>query len=220
MDINKASPKFLIITETSLSANQPLTQIQSDKFMWRGIGDASSLTQFIQSPVDRGGLRGVALEPQRIRSFTVTFNQEQEWPSTKAGRSGADNINPLKVIKNKNQMKPLHIIKNHRLEVSVDGKENLKYTKNIMKPHDPVEARNPNPKTKPDPIVEGKSNPMSLSGSHDYHRQNGIGDQNFPGKNRPLTKEELAKLEAAKPKDCDKPKSEKIALKQVSVKKV
>lgn len=74
MDINKASPKFLIITETSLSANQPLTQIQSDKFMWRGAGDATSLNQFLQSPVDRGGLRGVALEPQRIRSFTVTFN--------------------------------------------------------------------------------------------------------------------------------------------------
>lgn len=64
MDINDgAQPKFMIITETSLSANQPLTQIMSEKFMWRGIGDASSLNQFIQSPVDRGGLRGVALEP-------------------------------------------------------------------------------------------------------------------------------------------------------------
>lgn len=80
MDINQGkAPEFLIITETSLSANQPLTQLVQEKFMWRGQGDAQSLSQFLQAPVDRGGLRGVALEPQRIRSFTVTFNQEEVW---------------------------------------------------------------------------------------------------------------------------------------------
>jgi len=158
----------LIITETSLSANQPLSQVLSEKFMWRGVGDQTSLNQFVQSPVDRGGLRGVALEPQRIRSFTVTFNQEQEFPSSKQARSPSDNINPLKIVRDKHQMKPLHVIKNHRLEVSVNGKENVKYTKNIMQPHDP-EVKKGNPKTKP-ATSEAKTNPLSLTGAHDYHR--------------------------------------------------
>lgn len=150
MDVNNGvPPTFMVITETSLSANQPLTQIMAEKFSWRGIGDAQNLNSFVQSPVDRGGLRGVALEPQRIRSFTVTFNQETEQPSTKAGRSPLDNISPLKVIRTKHEMKPLHVIKNHRLEVSVNGKENLKYTKNIMQPHDPINDKIQNPKTKP-----------------------------------------------------------------------
>lgn len=107
-------------------------------------------------------------------------------------------------------MKPLHVIKNHRLEVSVNGKENVKYTKNIMQPHDPI-AEKKNPITKPNPIIEGKTNPLSLSGSHDYHRQNGIGDQTFPGKPVPLSKEELAKLK--KPSCDEAPKSDKIQLK-------
>lgn len=112
-------------------------------------------------------------------------------------------------------MKPLNVIKNHRLEVSVNGKDNLKYTKNIMHPHDPIPNKR-GPVTKPSPINVGKTNPLSLSGAHDYHRQNGIGDQTFPGKPTPLSKEELAKL---KPKECaenqvgKKPQDSKIALK-------
>lgn len=153
MDINNgAQPQFLTITETSLSANQALTQVQSEKFNWRGIGDQSSLSQFLQSPVDRGGLRGVALEPQRIRSFTVSFNQEPEVAKPRAGRtpsSGVSAIRELRVVRDKHGMKPLHVINNHRLEVSVNGKENDKYTKNILEPHVPAAARAGSPAAKP-----------------------------------------------------------------------
>lgn len=87
-----------------------------------------------------------------------------------------------------------------------------------MVPHSPP-ARRGSPRTKPSPILEVKTNPLTLSGSHDYHRHNGIGDQIFPGQPVPPTKEELAKKAASK--ECaENKKSDKIQLKQVSIKKV
>lgn len=216
MDINNGSqPQFLTIVETSLSANQPLTQVQSDKFNWRGIGDQTSLTQFLQSPVDRGGLRGVALEPQRIRSFTVTFNQQEEVAAPRAARTKTAGVRPireLKVVRTKEGMRPLNVIKNHRLEVSVHGKENVKYTKNILEPHDPAPARAGSPTTKQN-IKKVKTNSLPLSGAHDYHRQNGIGDQTPPGKPaHPTSSKSETNIEA--------PKNQTPPLKQVTIKKV
>jgi hypothetical protein len=67
-------------------------------------------------------------------------------------------------------MKPLHVIKNHRLEVSVNGKDNLKYTKNILQPGDPQSNnRRGSPTTLPT-VEKLKTNPLSLTGAHDYHR--------------------------------------------------
>lgn len=73
---NGLVPTSISVEETSLSSNMPLSQILSDKWMWRGIDDANSLTSLIEAPTDRGGARGIALNAQRLRAFTITYNSD------------------------------------------------------------------------------------------------------------------------------------------------
>lgn len=42
-------------------------------FKWKGVDDGSQL-EFSKRPEDVDGLKGVAMEPQRIRSFRITYN--------------------------------------------------------------------------------------------------------------------------------------------------
>lgn len=63
IEINKKAPASVEIVETSLSSNAPLEQINQEKWQWQSIEDPNNANMFIQAPVDRGGLRGVAVEP-------------------------------------------------------------------------------------------------------------------------------------------------------------
>ena len=60
--VNNKLPEKMIIEEMSLSNSMPIYQLYAQKFKWTAIGDEQSLQQPVQSPVDRGGLRGIALE--------------------------------------------------------------------------------------------------------------------------------------------------------------
>ena len=61
----------------SLSGNQPESDI-GKKFRWMGEDDAEMLKKKINSPApDNGNLK--SLEPQRIRTFMIDYNQVQKW---------------------------------------------------------------------------------------------------------------------------------------------
>jgi hypothetical protein len=71
-EVNNQEPELVDIREVSLSANQYVENMQ--KFAWRGKGDKGP-DQYVPVP-DRGGVRGIALEPMRIRQFKITFNRK------------------------------------------------------------------------------------------------------------------------------------------------
>ena len=69
----------MTIRELSLSGNQ----LASDNEKWKNthqkkwVGKDDSSRPVFKAPADINGLRGVALEPQRIRTFEVTFKVDQ-----------------------------------------------------------------------------------------------------------------------------------------------
>lgn len=162
MEVNGGkAPASLSIEETSLSSNIPLNQILADKWQWKGVDDANAVTSLIESPVDRGGLRGVALEPQRLRAFTVTFNRDPSklTHTFNRPRPSFDSVNPMKVIRTKGQLRPTDNIRNTHHEITINGQKNDNYDKNVMGRTKP--APNPkelNPVAKPT-IVKGISVP-------------------------------------------------------------
>ena len=62
-EVNNQEPETVDIREVSLSGNQYVENMQ--KFAWKGKGD-TGIDKYVAVP-DRGGIRGVALEPMRIR---------------------------------------------------------------------------------------------------------------------------------------------------------
>lgn len=104
LEINNKAPASIDIVETSLSSNAPLEQVNLEKWQWQAIEDPNSAYQFVQPPIDRGGLRGVALEPQRIRAFTITFNKDPKAANFgfRKHRASNDNTNPVQVLRKKN----------------------------------------------------------------------------------------------------------------------
>jgi hypothetical protein len=104
----------------------PLNQIMQDKWTWRGIDDANAVTSLIEAPVDRGGLRGIALDPQRLRAFTVTFNEDPNGLTHmfKRPRDSTDNLSPYEVSKKKADLRARDDIHNTHREVTINGKKN------------------------------------------------------------------------------------------------
>jgi hypothetical protein len=64
-----------LIEEVSIQG----TLLEKDRaettFKWTGVDDGSQL-EFNTRPADKEGFKGVALEPQRIRSFKITYTQK------------------------------------------------------------------------------------------------------------------------------------------------
>jgi len=77
----EANPKSLVnpnfvIKELSLSGNQLATSNEAYKKANRWIGDDDASRPIYVPPADRQGLSGIALEPQRIRTFEITYGQK------------------------------------------------------------------------------------------------------------------------------------------------
>jgi len=66
-------PQDLNIEEVSLSGNQLLTDMQKHIPKWNATEDSNKLP-FNKAPEDKNGFEGIALEPQRIRSFILSYN--------------------------------------------------------------------------------------------------------------------------------------------------
>ena len=67
------------IDELSLSGNMREEDRQARELVhpWKGQDDGTQLP-FNNRPSDIDGFKGVAMEPQRIRTFLISFNQKKE----------------------------------------------------------------------------------------------------------------------------------------------
>jgi hypothetical protein len=73
-----AIPKWLTIDEMSLSGNQLMSELRKKESKWKGDDDSKMLNQPINSnPKDHGD--EIALQPQRIRTFVISYNQRKEF---------------------------------------------------------------------------------------------------------------------------------------------
>jgi hypothetical protein len=72
--VNGALPSSIEIDELSLSANmKEEDRVKRNDKIWKGADDGSQLS-FNTRPNDIDGLKGIALEPQRIRTFLIAYN--------------------------------------------------------------------------------------------------------------------------------------------------
>ena len=73
-DVNAGTkPQSVIIEEVSLQGNQPLEDLVKHTPKWESTEDGSNLP-FSKAPEDKNGFEGIALEPQRLRSFVLSYN--------------------------------------------------------------------------------------------------------------------------------------------------
>jgi hypothetical protein len=63
----------MLIEEVSLSGNQVLSDLTKRYPKWEATEDGSTLP-FNKAPEDKNGFEGIALEPQRLRSFIISYN--------------------------------------------------------------------------------------------------------------------------------------------------
>jgi hypothetical protein len=75
--VNDAIPSSIEIDELSLSGNMKEEDRIKKEHHWTGQDDGSQLP-FNTRPNDIDGFKGVALEPQRIRTFLISYNQKKE----------------------------------------------------------------------------------------------------------------------------------------------
>jgi hypothetical protein len=73
-EINFKQPDSLLIEEVTLQGTILEKDRLKNTFKWTGVDDGSQL-EFSKRPEDVDGFKGVAMEPQRIRSFRLTYNQ-------------------------------------------------------------------------------------------------------------------------------------------------
>lgn len=76
-DVNGALPGAIEIDELSLSGNMKESDRAKKEHHWRGVDDGSTLP-FNERPKDIEGFKGIALEPQRIRTFLISYNQKTD----------------------------------------------------------------------------------------------------------------------------------------------
>ena len=73
-DVNAGTkPQSVVIEEVSLQGNQLLGDLVKHTPKWEATEDGSYLP-FSKAPEDKNGFEGIALEPQRLRSFIVSYN--------------------------------------------------------------------------------------------------------------------------------------------------
>lgn len=71
--VNGDKPQSMLIEEISLSGNQLLSDLTKNYPKWLATEDGSKLP-FSKAPEDQNGFEGIALEPQRLRSFIISYN--------------------------------------------------------------------------------------------------------------------------------------------------
>lgn len=78
-DVNGAMATSIEIDELSLSGNMREEDRQAKELAhpWKGQDDGTQLP-FNNRPSDIEGFKGVAMEPQRIRTFLISYNQKKE----------------------------------------------------------------------------------------------------------------------------------------------
>lgn len=67
---NGQTPSQVLISETTLTANQLFNQMQSTKLMWRGVDDDTINEPIL--PLDQS-FQVISLEAQRIRTFMIAY---------------------------------------------------------------------------------------------------------------------------------------------------
>lgn len=72
-EINQKQPDALAIEEVTIQGTISEKDRLKNTFKWTGVDDGSQL-EFSKRPEDQDGFKGVAMEPQRIRSFKLTYN--------------------------------------------------------------------------------------------------------------------------------------------------
>ena len=73
-DVNNGNlPSTTVIEELNLSGNMLLSQLQRWHTSWSSQDDKNTFLNNI-APADMNGLDGVALEPQRLRTFIISYN--------------------------------------------------------------------------------------------------------------------------------------------------
>jgi hypothetical protein len=72
-DVNDCTPQSVLIEEITLSGNQLLSDLNKSYPKWEATEDGSTLP-FSKAPTDKNGFEGIALEPQRLRSFIISYN--------------------------------------------------------------------------------------------------------------------------------------------------
>lgn len=72
-EINSKAADSLIIEEVTIQGTMLEKDRLKNTFKFQGVDDGSQL-EFSKRPEDRNGFKGVAMEPQRIRSFKLTYN--------------------------------------------------------------------------------------------------------------------------------------------------
>jgi len=71
-DVNGDVPEGLSIMEVTLQGNLDKNATEAKRFKWRGLDDGSILP-YSKAPKDMANFMGIALEPQRIRTFKIDF---------------------------------------------------------------------------------------------------------------------------------------------------
>lgn len=69
------TPSF-VIKELSLSGNQLAQDNEAYKAKYRWIGDDDKSRPKVELAKDKNGMSGVALDPQRIRVFEISYGQK------------------------------------------------------------------------------------------------------------------------------------------------
>jgi len=72
----QVKPITFIITEMTITGNEPIEDMHKFKadHLWRGSDEENpSNTPVMRVPEDKDGFNGIALEPQRIRTFEIKY---------------------------------------------------------------------------------------------------------------------------------------------------
>jgi len=69
---------------------------RAEKFRWKGEDDEIMNAKSIsQPPKDKHPIRGVALEPQRIRTFVIEYSPDPEAAAKKAAATDQEHVQSL-----------------------------------------------------------------------------------------------------------------------------
>ena len=83
----------------SLSGNQLRQDNEEYKAKYRWIGEDDDKRPKVEPPKDKYGMSGIALEPQRIRVFEISYNNAAAEPAKGQNENGQVSVKKLKPVK-------------------------------------------------------------------------------------------------------------------------
>lgn len=83
----------------SLSGNQLRQDNEEYKAKYRWIGEDDDKRPKVEPPKDKSGMSGIALEPQRIRVFEISYNNAAAEPAKGQNENGQVSVKKLKPVK-------------------------------------------------------------------------------------------------------------------------